>query len=99
MPGSPQDEAVGSRAAGVIKVVSDKYAAGWTDIAYDTSGRAIAANLDLSDGLTVRVVGAYGVSGSNCANFASFPANKKAEGLLIEFILAQANYVMKKAYI
>ena len=61
-PGSLEDQTLGPRAAGVIIVVSDKYAAGWTDIAYDSRGRAIAANLNLSHGLTVRVVGAYGVS-------------------------------------
>ena len=79
LPNSLEDEAFGPRAAGVIVVVSDKYAAGWTDIAYDTFGRAIAANLDLSDGATVRIVRAYGVSGSNCVNFVSFAAKKKAE--------------------
>ena len=58
-----EDQTLGPRAAGVIIVVSEKYAAGWTDIAYDLSGKAIAANLDLSDGSTVLVVGTYGVSG------------------------------------
>ena len=77
MPGSPEDEALGPRAVRVIMVVSDNYAAGWTDIAYDTSGKAIAANLDLSDGATVRIVGACGVSGSNCVNFVSFSAQKE----------------------
>ena len=76
VPGSPEDDVFGPRATGVIVVVSDKYAGGWTDIAYDTSGRAIAANLELSDGATVRIVGAYGVSGANCANFVSFTAKK-----------------------
>ena len=50
VPNSLEDEAFGPRAAGVIVAVSDKYAAGWADIAHDTFGRAIAANLDLSDG-------------------------------------------------
>ena len=75
-PGSPEDDVFGPRAAVVITVVSDKYAGGWTDIAYDTFGRAIAANLELSDGATVRIVGAHGVRGSNCANFCFFPCPK-----------------------
>ena len=37
-PGSLEDETLGPCAAGVIIVVSDKYAAGWTDVAYDSSG-------------------------------------------------------------
>ena len=67
------DEAfLGPRAAGVIIVVTERHASGWADIAFDSSGRAIAASLDMSDGSTVRVVGAYGVSGANCTNFTSF---------------------------
>ena len=71
-------------------MVTDRYASGWTDIAYDLSGRAIAANLEMSDGSTVRVVGTYGVSGSNCANFTSFSAKKIAEGRLNDFVSVQA---------
>ena len=67
--GSLDEAALGPRAAGVIGVVLDSYASGWSDIAYDVSGRAIAANLDLTDGSMVRVVPTYGVTGSNCANF------------------------------
>ena len=68
------DEAfLGPRAAGVIIVVSERHTSGWADIAFDSSGRAIAASLDTSDGSMVRIVGAYGVSGANCTNFTSFP--------------------------
>ena len=56
------DAFLGPRAAGVIIVVTEKHASGWADIAFDFSGRAIAASLDMSDDSTVRVVGAYGVS-------------------------------------
>ena len=74
------DEAtLGPLAAGVIVVVTESYASGWTDIAYDASGRAIAANLNMSDGFTVRVIGTYGVSGSNCTNVTSFSGTVIAE--------------------
>ena len=76
VPDSLEEAMLVPRAAGVIIVVLDSYASGWSDIAYDLSGTAIAADIDLSDGSTVRVVAAYGVSGANCANFTSFPANK-----------------------
>ena len=69
MPGFPEDEAFSPRAAGCIVVVSKKYDAGWTDIAYDTCGKVVAINIDLYDGAIVRIIGAYGVSGSNCVNF------------------------------
>ena len=46
-------------------VVSKNYASGWSDIVYDVSGRAIATNLDLTHGSTVRIVPTYGVTGSN----------------------------------
>ena len=65
-------------------VVSKNYASGWSDIVYDVSGRAIAANLDLTDDSTVRIVPTYGVTGSNSANFTSLYAKKIAEGLLID---------------
>ena len=96
--GSLQDAVLGPRAAGVIMVVSGRYASGRSDISYDSSGRAIAANLDLSDGSTVRVVGTYGVSGSNCANFSSFSAKNIAEGLLNDFISAQARLCDEKGF-
>ena len=86
VPVSPEDDALGHRAAGVIIVVSDKYAVGWTDISHDTFEIAIATNLDVSDGAIVRIVGAYGVSGSNCVDFVSFPAKNNAERLLNELI-------------
>ena len=60
---------LGPRAAGVIIVAKERHVSGWTDIAVDSSGRAIAASLDMSDGSTVRVVGTYGVSGANRINF------------------------------
>lgn len=93
---SPEDDVFGPRAAGVIVVVSDKYASWWTDIAYDTFGKAIAANLELSDGATVRIVCVYGVSGANCSNFVSFPAKKKAESIINEFIRSQAKLCDEK---
>ena len=95
-PGSRQDEAPGPRAFGVIVVVSDTYAAGWTDIVYDTFGRAIAANLDLSDGATIRIIRAYGVIGSNCVNFVSFPAKKTTERFINEFISSHAKLCEKE---
>ena len=95
-PGSPEDDVFGPRAVGVIVVISNKYASGWTDIAYDTSGKALAANLELSVGATVRIVGAYGVSGANCANFVSFHSKKKAERFLNEFIRSQAKLCDEK---
>ena len=87
------DESVfGPRAAGVIIVVSAKHITGWANVALDTCGRSIAANLDAQDGSTVRIIGAYGVSGSNCINFASFPSKVKAESLLNQFISEQVSY-------
>ena len=90
------DAFLGPRAAGVIIVVPDRHASGWTDIAFDPSGKAIAASLDTSDGSTVRVVGAYGVSGANCANFTSFPGKVIAESLLCDFISEQVAFSDKK---
>ena len=55
-----EDNEVGPRAAGVILVVTAEYAGGWTDIAYDTDGRAINANINFSDDSTVRMTVAYG---------------------------------------
>ena len=87
------DESVfGPRAAGVIVVVSAKHITGWANVALDTCGRSIAASLDAQDGSTVRIIGAYGVSGSNCINFASFPSRVKAESLLNQFISEQVSY-------
>ena len=87
---SLEQAVLGFRAAGIIVVVLDSYAFGWSDIAYDVSGRAIAANLDLTDGSMVRVVPTYGVTGSNCANFASFSVKQVAEGIVNDFLTAQA---------
>ena len=89
-PGSPDQAVLGPRAAGVIVAVSKSYASGWSDITYDVSGRSIAANLDLTDGSTVRILPTYGVSGSNSANFTSINAKKLAETLLNEFLTDQA---------
>ena len=91
------DEAfLGPRAAGVIIVVTERHASGWADIAFDFSGRAIAASLDTSGGSTVRVVGAYGVSGANCTNFTLFSEKVIAESLLCEFISEQVAFSDKK---
>ena len=64
-----KDEAFGPRAVGFIVRVSEKYVAAWTEIAYDTFGKVVAINIDLYDGAIVRIIGAYGVSGSNCVYF------------------------------
>ena len=89
-PDSLEQDVLGPRASGVIVVVSKNYASGWSDIVYDVSGRAIAANLDLTNGSTVRIVPTYGVTGSNSANFTSLYAKKIAEGLLNDFLTEQA---------
>ena len=87
------DEPVfGPRAAGVILVVSSCHITGWSNVVLDTCGRAIAASLDAQDGSTIRIIGTYGVSGSNCTNFTSFPAKVKAESVLNQFISEQVSY-------
>ena len=50
----------------------------------------------ISDGSSVRIVGAYGVSGSNCVNFIFFPNRTKAESLLNEFMSFQAEVSDRK---
>ena len=84
-PDSLEQAVLGPRASGVIVVVSKNYASGWSDIVYDVSGRAIAANLELTNGSTVRIVPTYGVTGSRSANFISFYAPKIAEASLMIF--------------
>ena len=87
------DEPVlGPRAAGVILVVSSCHITGWSNVVLDIGGRAIAASLDAQDGSTIRIIGTYGVSGSNCTNFTSFPAKVKAESVLNQFISKQVSY-------
>ena len=71
-----EDNEMGLRAAGVILVLTAKYAGGWIDITTDTDGRAIGAIVALRDDSQVRVTVAYGVSGACCPNFSSFPTQK-----------------------
>ena len=58
-----EDKELGPKAAVVIIEFTTEYADGWADIACDTDGRAMRANLNLSDDSTVRMTAAYGVSG------------------------------------
>ena len=85
----PCDSEFGPRSAGVILVVSASYISGWSNVALDLHGRAIAASLDSCDGSTIRIIGVYGVSGASGTNFLSFPSKSKAESLLNEFLLQQ----------
>ena len=63
-----------------------------------TCGNAIAADLVLSDGATVSIVGAYGVSGSNCANFVSCTDISNAASFLNDFMLSQAKLCDEKSF-
>ena len=83
------DSEFGPRSAGVILVVSASYISGWSNVALDLHGRAIAASLDSRDGSTIRIIGVYGVSGASGINFLSFPSKSKAESFLNEFLLQQ----------
>ena len=79
-------------------MVTAEYAGGWSDIAYDTDGGAISANLNLSEDSAVRVTAAYGVSGACCLSFVSFPAKCLAESKLNTFINTQARICEEKRY-
>ena len=79
-------------------MVTAEYAGGWIDINYDTDGRAISANLNLSDDSTVRMTAAYGVSGACCPNFVSFPAKNLAAARLNRYITLQARMCQEKGY-
>ena len=68
---------MGPRAAGVILVLTAKYASGWIDITADTDGRAIGAIVALRDDSQVRVIVACGVSGACCPNFLHSPPRSK----------------------
>ena len=87
---------MGPRAAGVFLVLTATYAGGWTDISTDTNGRAISANVALRDDSQVRMTAAYGVSGTCCPNFSSFPAQKQAEVRLTVYITSQARLCQEK---
>ena len=94
-----EDNELGPRAAGAILVVTAKYAGGWTEIAYDTGGRALSANINLSDDSTVRMTAAYGVSGACCPNFSSFPTKNNRKQSLICMLPHKPEYVRKNAII
>ena len=54
-----------SAANGVVLAVRNWYVGQWEKVAKDKDGRGLAGNVESECGLTVRVVGVYGVTGGN----------------------------------
>ena len=77
-------------------MITAEYAGGWTDIEYDTDGKTICANLNLSDDSTIRMTAAYWVSGACCPNFTAFTAKCFAETKFNTFTTAQARICEEK---
>lgn len=56
------DPLQGPRASGVILAVDRAYAGEWMHISRGPHGRALAGNIDTASGLTLRVLGLYGIT-------------------------------------
>ena len=66
--GGPTDP----RASGILIAVRRDFTGAWRDVERDMAGRGLAGNVILGDGMTVRVVGLYGLTGACSPSFAHY---------------------------
>ena len=77
----------GPQAAGVIIAVRRSYVGEWTKVEKDLAGRAVAGNLVMADGTTLRIVGVYGPTGAWHRSFESSATRVRDERALVQFVL------------
>ena len=60
---------LGPRSSGVTLAIKATHPAGWRQVAYGPHGRAVAASVDLTPDLELRILALYGVSGACLPGF------------------------------
>ena len=85
----PEDGAMDPRSSGVIIAVRCEFVGQWREVARDSCGRGLASSLTMDGGVTVRVVGLYGVAGSCTPSFLYSRVRMQAERKLVEFARQQ----------
>ena len=80
-----------ARSSGVIIGVRAEYVGAWEAIGRDKEGRALAANLVMQNGVVMRTVGVYGVTGACLVGFRHSVASLEAERAVVAFIRRQAD--------
>ncbi|CAE7770376.1 unnamed protein product [Symbiodinium sp. CCMP2592] len=90
------DADLGPSASGVVLALKSKHPTGWYDAAYGPHGRGLAASVDLSASLELRVIALYGVSGSCLPGFTRRDAAVQQETDLNTFVRQQCHMALQR---